>query len=614
MKIVLLFSFIAMFGNSFGQSAEIRKTEQALVNIKDSAEYVNALNRIAKLIYEQCVDSEFYYAKKARDIAGRINYEKGVADALTNFGVVYILKGDLELSLRYYNNAYNTYVRLNDTAGRVTVLMNIANVFDEMGEKNKAVRNYRQALALVRKLSTDSIVTLLLTNYLLVYPEDIPKDSLAAYRNWAKQVAIKYHDQSGMVGILQIDAYRYLGALKRDSAALLFDQAVEMCLATGLDYSAVTILDEFGSMFERQDPQRMAAYYSQALTLAESKGFHNYSKYFTSRLYHYYAEAKDSSRAQQYSAKLVQLYETEENFALNSGIDYIDYALKEQALEAEIKNGENRNKFIIVLTVLCALSVITGLFIYKLYLSRRKHAADLDMLNKSIQKALTSLERSHHENTRMMKIAAHDLRGPLGAIVRFSEFLLGEKTELANKKDILLMINSSADNSLALITELLQSNASAVDAHREPVELKNLIQHCTKLMQHKAAEKEQLLVVHAENATIAGDPEKLWRVFSNLIGNAIKFSQKKTSILVDMRLIANTVVILIKDEGIGIPANLADKLFSASPEIKRPGTSGEPSYGLGLSISRQIVEAHNGRLWFESSEGNGTSFYVELPI
>ncbi|MCY1228904.1 Sensor protein kinase WalK [compost metagenome] len=72
--------------------------------------------------------------------------------------------------------------------------------------------------------------------------------------------------------------------------------------------------------------------------------------------------------------------------------------------------------------------------------------------------------------------------------------------------------------------------------------------------------------------------------------------------------------ILVKDEGIGIPPEMSEKIFDLFTEAKRPGTAGEQPFGMGLAISKQIVEAHKGRIWFENNEARGTTFIVDLPF
>ena len=103
-------------------------------------------------------------------------------------------------------------------------------------------------------------------------------------------------------------------------------------------------------------------------------------------------------------------------------------------------------------------------------------------------------------------------------------------------------------------------------------------------------------------------------MISNLVANAIKFSPTGAIINVKMEHDANRVLIEVSDHGIGIPAELHDKIFDMFTEAKRPGTAGEQAFGLGLAISKQIVEAHGGKIWFESDPMKGTTFFVDLPV
>jgi signal transduction histidine kinase len=110
------------------------------------------------------------------------------------------------------------------------------------------------------------------------------------------------------------------------------------------------------------------------------------------------------------------------------------------------------------------------------------------------------------------------------------------------------------------------------------------------------------------------DKEKVNRVINNLIVNAIKFSPEESDILVTAKARQNDVLISIKDAGIGIPLGMQDKVFDPFTSAKRRGTGGEQPFGLGLYISKQIIEAHHGKIGFKSEPGKGTEFFVELPI
>jgi len=103
-------------------------------------------------------------------------------------------------------------------------------------------------------------------------------------------------------------------------------------------------------------------------------------------------------------------------------------------------------------------------------------------------------------------------------------------------------------------------------------------------------------------------------VLANIIGNAMKFTPTGGEIDVSVKGRDGGVVIIIKDRGIGIPRESQGAVFELFTKSKRKGTDGEKSFGLGLSIARQIVTAHHGKISFQSEEGSGTTFYIELPL
>jgi len=137
---------------------------------------------------------------------------------------------------------------------------------------------------------------------------------------------------------------------------------------------------------------------------------------------------------------------------------------------------------------------------------------------------------------------------------------------------------------------------------------------CVSLLKFKATEKNQSLELSAFKVVVDVNKEKIWRLFSNLIYNAIKFSPYGSQIEIGMEREDEAIVFFLRDYGIGIPAELQDKIFDIFTEAKRFGTLGEHPVGLGLAISKQIVQAHKGDIWFESMAGEGTTFYVKLPL
>ncbi len=213
----------------------------------------------------------------------------------------------------------------------------------------------------------------------------------------------------------------------------------------------------------------------------------------------------------------------------------------------------------------------------------------------------------------MIRTVAHDLKNPLNATVTLVRSV-SKKVEDAEIKETLELIGSASANSLTLINDMIKTDSLKYQQiTMEMNDIFRLLEYCVELMQPRADEKEQKLTLEGESAEAYINKDKMWRVITNIINNAIKFSYEKGIINVKLEKKEAKVLLSIQDEGIGIPDDLKDKIFEASPLSQRAGTAGEESYGLGLFISRKIIEEHNGRLWFESEAGKGSIFYIELP-
>ncbi|HEY4328066.1 MAG TPA: PAS domain-containing protein [Mucilaginibacter sp.] len=245
---------------------------------------------------------------------------------------------------------------------------------------------------------------------------------------------------------------------------------------------------------------------------------------------------------------------------------------------------------------------------------RERQLMEISGQNARMIKTLHALEQSHADNTRMLKVVVHDLRSPMGAIKMAASALLHRSDPQDKERHLLQIIQRSADNSLELVNDLLEMQGRPEELKKEPIELDGMLYHCTDLLRHQADAKGQLITLQVVPVIVAASREKLWRVVSNLIANAIKFSPEGMPIHIRLENSTQGVIIAVEDQGIGIPHDMKDKLFDMLTETKRTGTAGEPSFGMGLAISKQIVEAHGGRIWLESKPENGTIFFVELPL
>jgi signal transduction histidine kinase len=212
-------------------------------------------------------------------------------------------------------------------------------------------------------------------------------------------------------------------------------------------------------------------------------------------------------------------------------------------------------------------------------------------------------------------MVAHDLRNPISTINMISELI---NPEMASEEvqDLTNITKSLSKNCFDLIDQLLHADLNEEQQMmKSKFDLNNLLSQCVRLLNFKAKEKQQQIIFSNRNeCMLFADADKLTRVITNLVMNAIKFSPEESIINIKTFLKGRNAIIAIIDQGIGIPLGLQNKVFDPFTSAKRPGTKGETTFGLGLYISKRIVEAHGGIIWFNSMPGKGTAFYVQLPL
>jgi signal transduction histidine kinase len=289
-------------------------------------------------------------------------------------------------------------------------------------------------------------------------------------------------------------------------------------------------------------------------------------------------------------------------------------SIKQKYLFETLKRDNQAKKAYLIISVLIILLAIVmiGMIWQNLRhsktLNRQKQA-----VNDELQMAFSSLEQSHQENTLLMKVVAHELKNPISAIYNIMSILL--KNELsASDRELFTAISASCSDSMITINDLLEKRRGPAGAEREWTYLGMLLRYCVQLQQIKADAKGQRLAIKADDISLFVNRQAIWRVMSNIIYNAIKFSPRNAVIDISLKKHETTILFCVRDHGIGIPDSLSASIFDRPGEQSRTGTAGEPSYGMGLSISKTIIEEHGGRIWFETQQGAGTTFYVELPI
>lgn len=296
----------------------------------------------------------------------------------------------------------------------------------------------------------------------------------------------------------------------------------------------------------------------------------------------------------------------------NKTFDHLSQAGEISSLK---RQKTSANRILIIIGLFAAMAIVIIYLVYRNYIQSKSNLTRQTKLNDKIsahnvtmQKTLNALEQSQQNNTRMMRVVAHDLHNPVAAMASLID-LLSDGDYDEEQKEMFQMLATSGNNALKLIGDILHTKPAM---EMERLRLDELLTYSVGLMQFKANEKKQALLLHVEQVTVMADREKIWRVINNLIVNAIKFSYSGKAIDIALVKKGGNAVLSIRDEGVGMSPTIKGEIFQHFSVGGTAGTSGEESFGLGLSISKQIIDAHGGKIWFESEVGKGTTFYVEL--
>jgi signal transduction histidine kinase len=249
---------------------------------------------------------------------------------------------------------------------------------------------------------------------------------------------------------------------------------------------------------------------------------------------------------------------------------------------------------------------------------RRRAEAEVRRVNVELRRMNDELAQANRLQSEFLSNTTHELKTPLTSIMANTEILEYEMCGPINEEQrrVLSNISRNSQHLLEMISRLLdfaRQRAGASALRVEEVRLREILDGVSEtvrpLLVEKGVELETEVVGDSDVCWMDG--EKIYRVYLNLVENAIKFSTGGTirarASITDGELEGSVV-----DQGIGIPADRLDDIFHAFTQVDASSTRSYPGVGLGLAICKQLVELHGGRIWVESKVGEGSAFRFRI--
>jgi signal transduction histidine kinase len=252
--------------------------------------------------------------------------------------------------------------------------------------------------------------------------------------------------------------------------------------------------------------------------------------------------------------------------------------------------------------------------ILALYASMALWNSNLDTRIQDMREEIAELDRL---KSNFIAITSHELRTPLGLILGHATFLKEIVSEdLREPMEIIIRNSTRLKDIIESLTEVDNYEAGVARVRQATVSVPYIVKDVVSSFQDMAASKNITLQadICEEELPVEADANKIIVAVSNLVRNAITFTQEGGQVQVKVEPVTEHAQVSVKDNGIGIPAKDLPKVFERFFQVESHLTRRTTGMGLGLSVAKAMIELHGGRIWVESVEGEGSTFIFLLPV
>ncbi len=564
----------------------------------------------------------------ALTIAIKVNNKADIATSYHNLGQIYRFKGDYVRALDYYNKANKYAFEAQDTVEMMWNYHDLGWMRISMKEYASAITYLNQGISLAVATNTTYSVADITMHKGEAYWFMGQYDSSFYFTNKAYDLFKTISATENMAHCLNQMGWVYESKNQWKEAEYVYRQAINLANDLSTDWIPKSNAGLGDALFGQGKYKEALQYYVVAEKALSNVTFDRLTKECYEGLAKTYVQLGDYKNAYETQLKLKVV---SDSLLANENVEKLlatqaQYDFDKQKTEAKIalENQETKltkersQKLIFLSGAAILLLIVIGLYFRLRY--TRKTQQLLQQKNAIIEAEKEKAESSEKAKHQFLANMSHEIRTPMNAIKGMTDILI-RRNPNEDQKEYLTGIKQSSDSLLVIINDILDISkieAGKVELEQEPFSVNELVNNVHTIMQFKAEEKGLFLQkdMPQENVLVQGDATRLRQILLNLIGNAIKFTEKgliTTTVKSEPAGDKMNLHFIVSDTGIGIDKDRMEKIFVSFEQAYSDTTRKFGGTGLGLSISKKLVELHNGKIWVESEKDKGSQFHFIIP-
>ena len=592
-------------------------------------------------------DSALLYANKSIAIDSITGNVKHLSKSLSRLGSIFEGIDNYTRALQLYYQSLALKEDLNDTLGVGVEYHRLGNIYNDNKEYREAEKFYLQALKVFKLLNQRRNIATTYNNLGVnyYYLDDTAKANY--YYSKALREYLLIGDQIGIA-----TGYNNLGTLKEerghlDSALYYYQKGLTLREEQNDKSGISNSLTNIGSVYLHQKKYKKAeAVQLKALSIAKDIGSLHLERNILDELISLYERQSSYEKAFKYQKEYQTISDSLFNEAdtkriIRIGLEYefdkqeklknIQLKAERKAFEADLQKAKLLRRFLVLL-LLGAILIILIYLRFSIAIRRShknlrlkneeitKQKQHLESINSELLTTKEKLTETNAEKDRFFSIIAHDLKNPFNIMIGITSILASGEIKIQRDEEIRFLkdLHKVSTEGYKLLQNLLEWARHQRGENKfipEPIDILQLIQESTKLLEYMASGKDIDLKVEVPNGTFAfGDKNMISTVIRNLISNALKFTPKKGTIIIGSEIKENFLHLYVKDNGVGIKKEDLNKLFKIDSGFSNPGTEKETGTGLGLILCKDFVEKNGGKIWVESKINEGSTFFFTIPL